>query len=466
MNGRPAGAEGARRASRVTKRRRLGTPLIASKRSRVGVLIGLLGLGVLAASLYGWAGNGPYHRLYYAEDQYDWVAVDASNAPAIETGKIWRAPADCQLPYFVKAAVQAKAKLKTYNDAAPEEIRALRERADRRVTLQRAPDKTPFDYFVKREQQGRAQDIAGTDYDAELHAKYTEWYVTVSKLEEQVKQWEGRLNDVADRGAAFSETRLASTDRRGVSGTDRDLERRTFSQLGLGGFSDDQQQAIKAACIRVVPVKKIVTRTHYHTDVWRWPFDHVATFWLGLELVLVGALFGPIGTWISTGDIKAALRHARDAAEHFLATANRFVATNMVLFRLLLRRSIRAGVKFVLARLASRGRAGAEADQATRPLGDGRPGTKTIAQRLLSLIVGLLAVLRRRLEIRSVTSADQKNSVRNPQSAALPSSNDHSAGFSQNSRPSLTTNAIMAGTRYPNASYVRRRHSKPPRHRL
>jgi len=417
-------------------------------RSRVGVLIGLLGLGVLAASLYGWSGNGPQHRLYYAEYEYAWVPADASNAPAVETGEIWRAPADCQLPYFVKAAVQAKAKLKTYNEAAPEEIRALRERADRRVTLQRAPGKTPFDYFVKREQEGRAQDIAGTDYDAELHAKYTEWYVTVSKLEEQVKQWEERLNGIADRGAAFSETRVSSADRRELVGTDRDLERRALSQLGLGGFADDQQQAIRTACVRVVAVKKIVARTYHHTDVWRWPLDHVATFWLGLELVLVGALFGPIGTWIRTGDAQAAWRQVRDAAmrflaaaRRFLATARRFLAANMVLLGLLLQRGIRALGKNGRARLA-------------------------VGRLLSSLIVGLMLVWKKMPGLARVSNADQRNSVRNPQSAALPSSNDHSAGFSHNSRPSLTTNAIMAGTRFPNARYARRRHSKPPRQRL
>jgi hypothetical protein len=418
--------------------------VVASKRSRVGVLIGLLGFAVLGLSLYAWAGNGPHHRLYYTEDEYAWVPLDASNVPAIATDEIWRAPADCQLPYFVKAAVQAKAKLKAYNDAAPEEIRALRERADRRLTLQRAADKTPFDYFLKREQQGRAQDIAGTDYDAELHAKYTEWYVTVSKLEEQVKQWEQRLNDVADRGAAFSETRLGSADRRGFSGTDRDLERRAFSLLGLGGFSEDQQQAIKAACVRVIPIKKIVARTHYHTDVWRWPFDHVATFWFGLELVLVSVLFRPIATWIRTGDVQAAWRHARDAAKRLLTTARRVLATNMVLLGLLLRRSIRALAQLVQARGNSWRLASAEARQGSQQSGREPAGKTPVALWLSSLIARLLWKSTPEIAA-SATGADQKNSVKNPQSAALPSSNDHSAGFSQNNRPSLTTSAIIAG---------------------
>jgi hypothetical protein len=40
--------------------------------------------------------------------------------------------------------------------------------------------------------------------------------------------------------------------------------------------------------------------------------------------------------------------------------------------------------------------------------------------------------------------ADQKDSNRNPQSATLTSSTDHSEGFSQNSLPSLTAYAIIA----------------------
>jgi hypothetical protein len=46
-----------------------------------------------------------------------------------------------------------------------------------------------------------------------------------------------------------------------------------------------------------------------------------------------------------------------------------------------------------------------------------------------------------------MANADQKSSVRNPQNATLTSSTDHSEGFSQNSLPSLTAYAIIAGTR-------------------
>ena len=299
--------------------------MVPGKRLRVGVIINLLGFAVLGVSLYAWGRTNPHHRLYYTEDEFQWVPVDSSSASAVETGEVWRAPASCQLPYFVKAAVQAKAKLKAYNDAAPEEIRALRDRADRRLVLQPAADKTPFYYFLKREQQERARSIAGTDYDAQLHAKYTEWYVTVSKLEERAKQWEDQLTNLAGRGDAFSETRLRSADVPAFR-IDRDLDRYALSLLGLGSFPDDQQRAIKAACVKVIPVKKIVAKIHYHTEIWRWPIDHVGAFWFGLELVLVGAFFGPIATWISSGDLRTAWRHVGDAAGRLVTTSRGFLA--------------------------------------------------------------------------------------------------------------------------------------------
>src|SRR5271169_2952298 len=46
-----------------------------------------------------------------------------------------------------------------------------------------------------------------------------------------------------------------------------------------------------------------------------------------------------------------------------------------------------------------------------------------------------------------MVNADQKSSVRNPQSATLTSSTNHSEVFSQNSLPSHTACAIIVGTR-------------------
>jgi hypothetical protein len=394
--------------------------VLRSKRSRVGVLIGLLGVAVLSVSLYGWSRAGPHHRLYYTEHDYEWVRADASRAQAVDTDEIWQATATCQLPYFLKATLQAKAKLQAFNDAVPDEIRALRERPGRRL-----PADTPFYYFLKREQEERARNIAGTDYDAQLHAKYTEWYVTVSKLEDEVKQWEERLRELADRSTAFSAAG-------GGNAGDRapEPERAALTRLGLGGFPEDQQQAIKATCVTVIPMKKIVAKTHYRTEIWRWPVDHAVAFWFGVELVLLGVLFSPIATWISTGDFAAAWRHGRDAAARFIdavvrlmAAAARFLAGKTVLIATALRRGLRAS--------ARRCRDWA--------------GKSPLALRLSALLVGVFPVPRRMAAVAAGVT-DQNSSVSSPQNAELTSSSDHSEGFNQNSLPSRTTNAIIAET--------------------
>ena len=402
--------------------------MVRSKRSRVGVLIGLLGVAVLSVSLYAWSRGGPHHRLYYTQDDHEWVRADASRARPVDTDEIWQATATCQLPYFVKATLQAKAKLQAFNDAVPDEIRALRERPGRRL-----PADTPFYYFLKREQEERARNIAGSDYDAQLHAKYTEWYVTVSKLEDEVKQWEERLRGVVDRSTAFNDAAGGGN----AGDRAREPEHAALTRLGLGSFPEDQQQAIKAACVNVIPMKKIVAKTHYRTEIWRWPVDHAATFWFGVELVLLGVLFSPIATWISTGDFAAAWRHGREAAarfitdterflaaaKRFLATAGRFLARYTVLISMALRRSLRASARWCR-------------DWA---------GKSPLALRLSALLVGVFPVPGRMAAV-AAGATDQNNSVSSPQNAELTSSSDHSEGFNQNSLPSRTTNAIIAET--------------------
>jgi len=305
-----------------------------SKLSRSGLLITLLGFAVLGASLYAWAQTSPLHHLYYTEDEYKWVRADSSSAPAVETDEIWQAPATCQLPFFVRATMQAKAKLKAYNDAAPEEILAWRDRPARQT-----PRLLPDD-LLKREQEERERDIAAKDYDAELHVKYAEWYVTVSKLEEQVQRWEWRLSNVVDQRITFSEARRRGTDIGDYSGNDieqisarRLFEHYGLSVLGLGGFPDDQQQAIKATCVSVIPLKKIVTRTKYYTQIWRWPVDHVAAFWFGLELVLVGVFFSPIARWISTGDAQTLWLDVHNAVKRFATMTRSFLRSKFVFRR-------------------------------------------------------------------------------------------------------------------------------------
>jgi hypothetical protein len=261
--------------------------------SRLRLYTTLVGFAVLGASFYIWA--------HYIEDKYEWVRADTSSAPAVETDELWLASATCQMPYLIGAVMRAKAKLKFYNDAAPDEIREWRNSSAYRSILP-GTDKADLHDLSKRDLQERQKIIIAMNYDAELHAKYTEWYVLVSKLGEEVKQWEWRLSNVADKKLTFSDA--------------HSMRIRALQLLGLGGFPDDQEQGIKKACVQIIPVKKIVANTNHFTEIWRWPLEQIAAFWFGLELVFVGIFFSPIAVWIRTGNSKKmAWQHLYDLVE-------------------------------------------------------------------------------------------------------------------------------------------------------
>jgi len=243
------------------------------KLSRIGPLIALLGFAILGASLYTWTQTSPPNRLFYKEDEHQWVRADSSNAPAVESDETWQVSAACQRPYFVAATEQARAKLKAYGDTAPDEIRAWRDRPGG----------------------------ADADDDLKLHSRYQDWFLPEFRLAEQLKQWERRLGAVADRSMSLGEAHRRVMDVRTYISNDpelasagRDFDHFVFFLLGLGGFPDEQMQAIQAACIGVTPMKKIVTRTTWHTDIRRWPVDQPAVFWPAFALVFFGLVLSAI----------------------------------------------------------------------------------------------------------------------------------------------------------------------------
>jgi hypothetical protein len=295
--------------------------------SRIRLCIAALGCGILGASLFTWA-----QALHATEDGYIWVGLDASRAPAIETAEIWQTAASCVRPFFVKAVLRSKAKLSAYYQLAPEEVRAWRNRQLQSEAVQPPADQKGLYHLVSGEPGVKLSDAAQLEYDATLHVQHAEWYATVSKLTIQQSQWEQRLNNVADQRVILSEATRKNF--RAYSGRDLeqagakgDFEHYVLFLLGLGGFSSDDEQALKIDCVNIVAVKKIFNSPSLFGEIWHWPLDHIAAFALGLELVLVAVLFVPIALWTGTGDARLARRYIGDAVMHFVAAVRHFVAS-------------------------------------------------------------------------------------------------------------------------------------------
>jgi len=282
--------------------------MLRSSVSRLRLSIAVLGSAVLGASLVSWA-----YTQHMAADAHAWVALESSSAPAVEAAEIWQTSADCVRPFFVKAVLRSKAKLKAYYDLAPDEVRAWRNRQYRGENLHPAPDqKGPYRYVSAEPDLSR--EAAQSEYDATLHAQYAEWFATVSKLTIHESQWEQRLTNVADQKVI-----IGDATRRGFaaySGQEPELatakggfEHYILFLLGLGGFSSDEEQANERNCVLVTPVKKIVQTVHGWREIWRWPIDHAVAFSMGLELILAGLFFVPIALWIRTGDVQSVRWH-------------------------------------------------------------------------------------------------------------------------------------------------------------
>lgn len=307
--------------------------MLRSMVSRVHLSVIVLGCAVLGASLLFW-----FQAFRAGEDEYTWVGVDSSGAPAVETAEIWQVSANCQRPFFVKAVLQSKARLKNHYDLAPEDVRAWQARPSLSESLRLPPDQKDLHGLVSGEQGGRRLNVAAEmERGAKLHAQYAEWYATASTLETQANQWEHRLNNVSDQKVILSE----ATRRSFKAYSDPELEpitaksnyeRHVLFLLGLGGFPSNEEQTLKATCVNITPVKKVLKNTSYFREIWRWPVDHIVLFSFGLELVVIGALFVPIVLWIGTGDSTPLKRHIRDTANLLAAKVLDFYRTKVLNF--------------------------------------------------------------------------------------------------------------------------------------
>jgi hypothetical protein len=319
--------------------------------SQIRLCITVLGCAVLAGSLFDWA-----QALRAAERGYAWEGIGSSSAPALETAEIWQASAGCERPYFVRAALQSKTKLKSYYDLAPDEVRAWRNRSTRSDNNPAAEQRSVYRVASTAEQDGRRRN-ADMEYEARLHAQHAEWYATVYKLEIQANQWEHRLNNVSDQKVIIGEATRKSFEANSVpaagsASTNGNFESHVLSLLGLGGFPSDDEKAIEADCVQITPVKKVLQDPNYFAEIWRWPIDRAAAFAIGLELVLIGLLLPPIIVWLVTGDPEAVKRYIRRSARRFVAKVralyrSKFVGGALAVMRAFL---VRARV-FLMTRL-------------------------------------------------------------------------------------------------------------------
>ena len=157
-----------------------------------------------------------------------------------------------------------------------------------------------------------------------LHVRYAEWYANLFKLKVAEHEWERRLASVADQSVTVSEATRRNFGAYGDRGIERvggqgDFDHYLLVLLGLGGFSDDQEQALRVDCMQFIPVKRIFRNANYLGEIWRWPVDHAAAFSFGLELVLIGIFFIPIDLWIASGDFNAVRRHVEVEVSRFVA---------------------------------------------------------------------------------------------------------------------------------------------------
>lgn len=328
--------------------------------SRVRIFFVVLGCAILSASLFDWAQN-----LRAAEAGYAWVKSDSPNAPAVETAEIWQVAASCVRPFFVNAALQSKIALNNHYALAPEAVRAWHSRPMSEGPQPPANQSGGL-YRLVNERDSRGQDSAQMERGAMLHVRYAEWYADLFKLEVQAHEWERRLADIADQSVTVSEATRKSFGAysgRGIeqAGGRGDFDHYLLVLLGLGGFADDQEQVIRADCVKFIPVKKIFKSANYFGEMWRWPVDHAAAFSFGLELMLIGILFIPIDLWIATGDARAVRRHIAEEVTRFASTvfsyACKFVSRLLAILYTVLR-AIVMGARAIFTANIKSGRVG------------------------------------------------------------------------------------------------------------
>jgi hypothetical protein len=231
---------------------------------------------------------------------------------------------------------------------APEAVRAWGTRLSQ--GLLPASNQTDGLYRLVNEQGGPGQNSAQMERGAMLHVRYAEWYANLFKLEVQAHGWERRLADIADQGVTVSEATRKSFGAysgRGIkqAGGGGDFDHYLVVLLGLGGFADDQEQAIRVDCVKFIPVKEIFKSANYLGEIWRWPVEEAVAFSFGLELVLMAILFIPVDLWIATGDLRVVRRYFGEEIGRLMAKLRSLPRSKLALAMLRIVRAILNGTR-------------------------------------------------------------------------------------------------------------------------
>lgn len=290
--------------------------MLQSTVSRIRLSVGALGCVILGASAFNWA-----QSLHTAAHQYAWVKVNSANVPSAQSAEIWQVSASCVRPYFVGALLRSKAKLKAYYDLAPAEVRA---RLDRSPDIAQSSQPTGWYRLVKSQSDIPPPSKPNSEYVAELHVEYAEWYANVFKLETEASRWEQRLADIADQQLILSESTRRSFGAysgQGIklaSAAAGGFDDHVLDTLGLGGFPRDEEEALKSQCVNIRLIKRVLRNPNYFFELWRWPVEQTAAFTLGLEFIFIGIFLVPITLWMATGDPQLAAQHVRNEANRLV----------------------------------------------------------------------------------------------------------------------------------------------------
>lgn len=300
--------------------------------ARLGIVIAFAGLAVLGASQFHWNQTTRSRGLLYSDNEYEWVLASASAKPALAQDEIWELPGACAKPFFLAQARVFEGKLAAHNATTPPPV------------VLDPPKKRPYaaidpDFQRETEARDRSFQVSMRNMNAisevsKVYGSYTSdeyeamnkalqdnnlaidpvWVVTRVRLDLLIKRWKSDGANFEDKRITKSElleavaqpSRIsnlgASLSISAVRTNDEKFDVAAKHFLGLTVFTDDMAKSIRAKCLEVIPVKRVLAQTTYGTDLERWPIERPGSFWTGIGLAIFGLLLGPIVFWIRSAE--------------------------------------------------------------------------------------------------------------------------------------------------------------------